>query len=295
MIRIARNYSAKGIPAGFRGSKRIDRQRLLLDKLRAGISPEDLVFSSAVWKPAKVSLKKETGGKCAYCEVPAAGRSRSKAKGGLVAHCDVEHFRPKDLYWWLAHSFENYLLSCQVCNQSFKGNQFPVAARLTAPVVVNGNESDAELDALADLMAPDPLVPLARNSWEAVLQTEDADLADPLHEDPALLFSYTTDDVLREVAIAPRASAGRAKERAESTISILGLEREELRFARYDVYRTVHTFRKVLSDPGIHASTRSDVEEELARLMGWWMPFAGMVRYFVQDVWQLAISAKPRD
>jgi uncharacterized protein (TIGR02646 family) len=38
---------------------------------------------------------------------------------------DVEHFRPKSLYWWLAYDFGNYLLSCSNCNRR-KGVSFPL-------------------------------------------------------------------------------------------------------------------------------------------------------------------------
>ena len=49
-----------------------------------------LEFKSTVWKAGKPQLKRETGGKCAYCESPT----------DTVAHGDVEHFRPKSKYWW---------------------------------------------------------------------------------------------------------------------------------------------------------------------------------------------------
>ena len=39
---------------------------------------------------------------CAYCEQKLPESDRG----------DVEHFRPKSLYRWLAYAFENYLLSC---------------------------------------------------------------------------------------------------------------------------------------------------------------------------------------
>lgn len=39
---------------------------------------------------------------------------------------DVEHFRPKSYYWWLAYSFENYFLSCIACNRIFKREHFPL-------------------------------------------------------------------------------------------------------------------------------------------------------------------------
>jgi uncharacterized protein (TIGR02646 family) len=37
---------------------------------------------------------------------------------------DVEHFRPKDKYWFLAYSFDNYVSSCRPCNSKRKGNRF---------------------------------------------------------------------------------------------------------------------------------------------------------------------------
>jgi len=51
-----------------------------------------------------------------------------------VAPGDVEHFRPKSLYWWLAYDFNNYLLSCPTCNTR-KGWAFPLlnAWRCTWP------------------------------------------------------------------------------------------------------------------------------------------------------------------
>lgn len=47
---------------------------------------------------------------------------------------DVEHFRPKSLYFWLAYTFENYLLACGKCNRIWKRERFPIApgaARVT--------------------------------------------------------------------------------------------------------------------------------------------------------------------
>jgi len=66
-------------------------------------------------------------GKCAFCE----------SKVRAVAHGDVEHFRPKagydqgrrfnyDGYFWLAYDWANLYFSCQICNQMYKENHFPV-------------------------------------------------------------------------------------------------------------------------------------------------------------------------
>jgi HNH endonuclease len=56
------------------------------------------------------------GRSCVYCDRELPGNDRG----------DVEHFRPKSIYWWLAYSFENYLLACSVCNSAYKGEKFPL-------------------------------------------------------------------------------------------------------------------------------------------------------------------------
>jgi hypothetical protein len=56
-----------------------------------------------------------------------------------IAYGDVEHFRPKagyrqgpndplarPGYYWLAYEWSNLLFCCQLCNQRFKGNHFPL-------------------------------------------------------------------------------------------------------------------------------------------------------------------------
>lgn len=53
--------------------------------------------------------------KCCYCE----------SYIDLQAS-DVEHFRPKTHYYWLAYNWSNLLLSCMECNQRYKKDQFPL-------------------------------------------------------------------------------------------------------------------------------------------------------------------------
>ena len=72
-------------------------------------------------------------GKCAYCET----------KVGTGSTLDIEHYRPKTSvlesqdhpgYWWLATSWENLLIACNICNRSHysksgrrgKANRFPL-------------------------------------------------------------------------------------------------------------------------------------------------------------------------
>lgn len=57
--------------------------------------------------------------KCAYCE--------KKVEQG-----HVEHYRPKNLYHWLAYSWDNLLYGCSTCNQ-YKGIHFDIAGKRANP------------------------------------------------------------------------------------------------------------------------------------------------------------------
>lgn len=56
------------------------------------------------------------GRTCAYCDRDLPGNDRG----------DVEHFRPKSRYWWLAYDFGNYYLACNPCNRQYKKDAFPL-------------------------------------------------------------------------------------------------------------------------------------------------------------------------
>ncbi|MEA2691305.1 MAG: hypothetical protein QOJ16_692 [Acidobacteriota bacterium] len=71
------------------------------------------------------------GRACAYCQCDLPANDRG----------DVEHFRPKSIYWWLAYDFTNYLLSCSTCNRVHKKSRFP----LTPGVAPLAYEARAQL------------------------------------------------------------------------------------------------------------------------------------------------------
>lgn len=66
-----------------------------------------------VAKPALAAMQYR---KCCYCESLQEDES----------YRDVEHYRPKEAYWWLAWTWENLLFSCERCNRSHKRKQFPL-------------------------------------------------------------------------------------------------------------------------------------------------------------------------
>jgi uncharacterized protein (TIGR02646 family) len=68
---------------------------------------------------------------------------------------DVEHFRPKSRYWWLAYEFVNYLLSCAACNRNRKKEKFPLASGTPACAWEDRHNLHAERFLLLDPVLDD--------------------------------------------------------------------------------------------------------------------------------------------
>lgn len=88
-------------------------------------------FDATIYAAPEVKdvLRTAQQGKCAFCEsfVPHIG------------YGDVEHYRPKagykqrkgdtlkrPGYYWLAYDWDNLFFACQLCNEQFKRNLFPL-------------------------------------------------------------------------------------------------------------------------------------------------------------------------
>jgi uncharacterized protein (TIGR02646 family) len=148
VIRLERVRTAAAIHENFHGPKKQEFEKELMEDQRSIFQGalEKHAFKSSRWKEAKPQLLLETGGKCAYCEAPTS----------MVAFGDVEHYRPKSIYWWLAYCYENYLASCALCNQAFKKDKFPRKnAKMTGPAI-KSNTTDAFILAKAGSLGPDP-------------------------------------------------------------------------------------------------------------------------------------------
>jgi uncharacterized protein (TIGR02646 family) len=163
-------------------------------------------FEAGVYgaKSVKNALVKAQHSKCAFCE----------SKFTHVAYGDVEHFRPKggwvqaegdELtqpgYYWLAYDWANLYASCQLCNQRFKRNLFPI---LDPGTRCRSHRGDLAAEA-----------PLLIDPGGAV--------------DPATLIGF------REEYPYPIDDSASAR----STIAMLGLDREELAEARRDALKSV--------------------------------------------------------
>lgn len=66
--------------------------------------------------------------KCAYCEYK-------------VEQGHVEHYRPKNRYYWLAYSWDNLMYGCPTCNQ-FKGTTFDIIGKNVLPPKVSDDLSE---------------------------------------------------------------------------------------------------------------------------------------------------------
>jgi hypothetical protein len=271
MIQLKRKRTATAIPIKYRGQQRIEQALKLLDD-----SGQKRTFEEKYWKGAKKQLKIESGNKCAYCEASTA----------VVAHGDVEHFRPKSVYWWLAYCYDNYLYACQICNQTYKSDLFPVVhetGRMQAPPLPPGL-TDTAKRALAQLLAPDPLDKDAGQSWdehERLCRDEQALLLNPYTDKPEEHLKWEADPVLKEVEVVARKGND---PNSQNTIECYGLNREELRAERWKVFRSINTICQgyLKLDPA--DPLRQETQETLQDMMDGTAPFAAMCRYVVREI-----------
>ena len=262
MIRLERTRTKTAIAAKYRGPKRVEAEQKLID---AAHKPD-----TGFWTTAKKQLKREAAGKCGYCEASTA----------VVAHGDVEHFRPKSVYWWLAYCYDNYVYACQICNQTYKGDKFPVAgARLRPPAVPE----------VAGTFAPDPLDAQAVAAFVALCRAERAGIPDPYNDEPETIFAWFADPVLKEVEVRPRDAKAETVRRFKAADRFLGLNRDELRRVRYTIYRPASVISRSVLSGRLDAASQAEAEDELRAMLAGDHQFAGMLRYFVRDVWQVPL------
>ena len=283
MIRLRRSRSKTDIHANFHGEKkRTFEKELLINQRRIRRSEiQKHTFYSNRWKPAKEQLFAETGGKCAYCEVPTS----------MAAFGDVEHYRPKSIYWWLAYCYDNYLVSCQICNQRFKRDAFPIQNRKMRAPIIRHNTTDNFIAAKAGQIAPDPLNQDKVNDFIREHKQERPLLLNPYFDEPTEYFAWRADDVLREVEVTPNSENFQVEviiktenpdvERiAEASIRYYGLNRRELKDHRYSIYKYYSGYRRILEYDHIPPEVQRISRNAIGRMKSPGEPFAGMIRYF---------------
>jgi uncharacterized protein (TIGR02646 family) len=275
MIKIVRIRTRKGLE-GYTGSYLQKKLSKLLGYYYSDGATGKVSFKSKkrqVWRKAKPQLKKESHSKCAYCEADTA----------VVAHGDVEHFRPKSEYWWLAYCYDNYTFSCQVCNQVYKGDNFFVSGpKLPSPVVPPILPTDS--NALAQLiksLCPDP-VTSSDLDVSGLFLVEDANLLNPYLNDPELDFSWDPKPATKEVWLVSNSTA-RSTRVVDAAVDMLGLNREELLRLRWNAYYELETLALVFQGANFTVEKRKDLLARVRLHASDDKPFAGMKRYFLRE------------
>lgn|GEM_PF-427174 len=275
MIRLQRIRTETAVHSNFRGVKRVELNLSLLKKKRDGNLEPDSAdkWSSGIWKEAKPQLLAESHNKCAYCETPTR----------VVDYGDVEHFRPKSRYWWLAYSYENYLASCAVCNQEYKKDFFEILSGnkpMKGPRII-ASQTDKSLERMAPQLTVDPVndhegMPLAKlqNSMNA----EYALAINPYFEDPSDYLAYLPILENKEVVVVPTQSRHRPV--VEACESLFGINRQELMDLRFQWYCIYMTFRHTAEASNIPTPIRTMNENMVQSLVHDSSAYAGMIRYF---------------
>ena len=283
MILLTRMRTKNAIHHNFYGErKETFEKELLLEERRVKRGQMDKHdFKPGRWKEAKEQLLAETDGKCGYCE----------ATTEMVAYGDVEHYRPKSIYWWLAYCYDNYLAACEICNQRFKRDDFPIQNRKMRGPAIRSNTTDKFIASKAGIIAPDPLNKAEVNAFIRLHQQERPLLINPYFDKPTEYFAWRVDDVLKEVEITPNSenlqveiivnSENPEVERvAAASIEYYGLNRQELKDHRYRLYRHYSNYRQVLQVDQLPPELRNSIVNTMEGMKAQGAPFAGMIRYF---------------
>jgi uncharacterized protein (TIGR02646 family) len=271
MIPLKRERTS-AISANFRGAKRMANNFELLQLKRDGKLDTDVnkVLKSATWKPAKKQLLKESKNKCAYCETPAT----------VIAYGDVEHFRPKSTYWWLAYCYENYLASCTVCNQMYKGDNFAIVNAAMKGPIVNAAHTDEQLQAMAAIITTDPLndaegMPLA--DLVDAMKNEFALLIDPYIEDPAEYLAYEPVLATKEMVVVARKPS--YTDVVKACEDFFGINRKELMDLRFQHYCTYMSWKHLLTLADLPAQFKNMLNNRITEMIEAGSRYAGMIRY----------------
>ncbi len=281
MIRLTRDRREETIPGDFRGKAPVDRLiELMKDEREIQKGNKKKHDFPSKWGGTKDQLQAETHGKCAYCE----------ANTTATMYGDVEHYRPKSIYWWLAYVYDNYLASCQLCNQKYKKAYFRIAKGKTpmAAPKITATTTDAEIEELAKTAIPDPLDEAAVKAHEALHLAERPLILNPYIDDPADFFAWkvqklTEDGDKGEVELTAVEGAPDAEDIVKAAEDLLGLNRADHKTLRYEVYRMYETNKmtlKVLPDEPTFKGLRDQAQSMIDRAKAENARYAGMIRYF---------------
>ncbi len=196
-------------------------------------------------------------------------------------HGDVEHYRPKAHYWWLAYVYDNYLASCQLCNQKFNKGFFELIKpqnQMRGPEITK-DTTDAEIVQMARNAIPDPLDNQMVTDFDQANRDERPKIINPYVDDPADYFAWRVSGV--EVELVPNNSNPDAADVVDACERLLGLNRDELRDRRFGRYTMYQTFAMIVDNVQVPNSLRQAARDQITNsFVAAKQPYAGMIRYF---------------
>ena len=274
MISLNRTRIETAVNKKYRGVEKEGQDLILMTDqkslLNGTITKHD--FKTAYWKTSKTQLKKECANKCAYCE----------ANTSVVAHGDVEHFRPKSEYWWLAYTYDNYLFACQICNQTYKSDNFPIAGTRFPQPDIKSTTTTAKINSLVGKISPDPIaitVGYTLAKFKTNHTNEKSLLLNPYFDNPLKHFAWEFDDNVKEVKLVPANNTATTVQIVQACIDFYGLNRSELLGLRYKDFKIFRVVKKSLSQ-NLDAALRAETEDVLKDMLANEAQFAGMLGYF---------------
>jgi len=220
MIKIIRGP----VPKFLRSEKILSVRRKIEEDYNKLDRQERLKFDFMALNPIKEDLRQQFNNKCAYCE----------SSFGAISHGEIEHFRPKGgargldkdayapmHYWWLAYEWSNLLITCQMCSSKYKRDYFPIEdEKLRSAIGATGDD----------------------------LIREPALLIDPCLDAPEDHLVFHENGLVSELS-----------KKGKVTIEILGLNRQELVYARKKAADSLKFMLAILTEVGEVQDNLSDV------------------------------------
>lgn len=103
---LVREFRKKG--TGFNEKhKEVRENKSFYNKFRERSNPN-------TWSIFKDNFLELTDFRCPICEEK------------VNKYHDIDHYRPKNHYWWLAYDYRNYMVYCELCNRTYKKENFPL-------------------------------------------------------------------------------------------------------------------------------------------------------------------------
>ena len=184
-----------------------------------------------IWREYKPFARSIFHGKCAFCE----------SNVDIAGEGDIEMYRPKSVYWWLAYDWKNLLYACAICNRRYKKNRFPLA-----------DPKDLSEDFKIEHIE-------AASGKPRIM--ERPLLLHPYSDFPPDHLLFTENETSEGVEVTGLTKRGR------TTIDVLGLNRAELVRWRFEQWIHLRTLLSTITTGQLEAGVTDKVFTEARRLL----------------------------